>query len=428
MIDIDLLRKNPDFYRQATTAKGYNPDVVDKVLKLDAERRQLIPQVEELRQKRNALSEQMADAAKRQELAEEARKLKQTLQDVEPRLKKVNEDFEELLLRIPNPAAADVPAGQSDKDNKVVKEWGKKPGFDFPVKDHLELATALEMVDFARAAKVSGNSFVYLKNDGALLELALINYGLNFLKERGFTPIITPDLARQRYYLGTGYLPSGPEAQTYKIEDSDLGLIATAEVTLAGYHADEVLPAKDLPLKYAGYSHCFRREEGSYGKYSKGLYRMHQFRKVEMFMYTTVAGSEKAHQEILALEEEFWQSLEIPYRVLEMCTADLGAQAVKKYDLEAWLPGRKDYGEITSTSNTTDYQARRLNIKYSENGETKYAHTLNGTLMATSRAPIAILENFQQKDGSVKVPTVLQPYLGKKIITPKSATKREKTG
>ncbi|MDQ3239606.1 MAG: serine--tRNA ligase, partial [bacterium] len=259
----------------------------------------------------------------------------------------------------------------------------------------------------------AGSQFYYLKNEAVMLELALQQYGMNLFSKKGFTPIITPDLAKSRYYLGTGYAPRGDEAQTYEIKDEDLGLIATAEVTMAGYLSDETITQDKLPLKYAAISHCFRKEAGAYGKYSKGLYRVHQFTKLEMFVYCAEEDSQKIHQELLAIEEEIVQALKIPYRVLEMCTADLGAMAARKYDLEAWIPSKNDYGEITSTSNCTDYQARSLNIKYkTKSGETKYMHMLNGTAIVLSRFPLVILENYQQQDGSIKIPDVLVPYTG----------------
>jgi len=281
----------------------------------------------------------------------------------------------------------------------------------------LELGTSLGILDFETGAKVTGSQFYFLYGDGARLELALSMYALDKLSQKGFLPVITPDLAKSRYYLGTGYTPKGDEAQTYTINDEDLGLIATAEVTLAGKHADEVIPESRLPLKYVGYSHCFRQEAGAYGKYSKGLYRVHQFSKVEMFVYCKPEDSDKIHQELLAIEEEIYQELEIPYRVVEMCTGDLGAMAVRKYDVEAWMPGRNDYGEITSTSNCTDYQARNLNIKYKKkDGTNEYPHMLNGTAVVMSRVPISILENFQNEDGSINIPQVLQKWMGKEKI------------
>jgi len=279
------------------------------------------------------------------------------------------------------------------------------------------LGESLDIIDFERASKVSGSGFYYLKNEGGLLELALVRYALDFLKNKGCELLFTPDLARDRFYLGTGYLPRGPEAQTYEIKDSDLGLIATAEITLAGYHADEILNEADLPKRYAGYSHCFRQEAGGYGKYSKGLYRVHQFTKVEFFCYSKPEDSSRMHEEILFWEEELWRGLGIPYRVIDMCTGDLGTQAARKFDLEAWMPGRDDWGEVTSASNTTDYQARRLGIKFRrKSGETEFAHTLNGTAIATSRAIVAILENYQTESGRVKIPETLVKYIGVKEI------------
>ncbi|KKU99794.1 MAG: Serine-tRNA ligase, partial [Candidatus Amesbacteria bacterium GW2011_GWA1_48_9] len=269
-------------------------------------------------------------------------------------------------------------------------------------------------------AKVVGSQFYYWYGDGALLELALVRFTFDLLQKEGFLPVITPDLAKARYYLGTGYMPKGNEAQTYTIEGEDLGLIATAEVTLAGKHADEIIPVQNLPIKYIGYSHCFRQEQGAYGKYSKGLYRVHQFTKAEMFIYCTPEESDKYHLHILDMEEKIYQALGLPYRVLEMCTGDLGGMAARKFDIEAWMPTRGDYGEVTSTSNCTDYQARNLNIRFKrQNGAIDFIHMLNGTAIATSRTPLAILENYQNADGSVTIPEVLRPYMGHDKITPR---------
>lgn len=413
MIDIQLIRENSEIVREGVRKKGYDTSIIDEVLRLDQERVGLLQKVEELRARRNKIAEhgKPSDAE-----AMEGKEIKEELKELEPKLKEVEQKYLEALHKIPNLPDGEAPIGESEKDNVDVRIIGEKPQFSFEPKDHLQLGKDLDILDFETASKVSGSGFYYLKNEGALLELALVQYGMNFLVAHGFTPMITPDLAKQKYYEGTGYLPKGPEAQIYTIDDTDLGLIATAEVTLAGYHVDSILNAKDLPKKYGGYSHCFRMESGAYGKYSKGLYRVHQFTKVEMFAYAKAEDSQAMHEELLALEEEFWQSLEIPYRVLEMCTGDLGAQAARKFDLEAWMPGRNDWGEVTSTSNTTDYQARNLNIKYRDGDETKFAHTLNGTLVAISRAIIAILENYQQEDGSVIIPEVLRSYMGKDKI------------
>ena len=403
MLDIKFIRQNPKLVEEKAKQKGYDVDI-DKLLKVDEDRRKLIEEVDKVRSERKKAAE-ARDEKKGQQLKKE-------LKEKENLLEKAHEEFYLLIREIPNLAADDAPIGKDESENKVVKQVGQAKKFDFHPRDHLQLGTALDILDFENGAKVAGSGFYYLKNEGARLELALVNYGIDFLIKKGFAPVITPDLARAKFYEGTGYLPRGPEAQTYMIADSDLGLIATAEVTLAGLHTEETLSEKDLPRKYAGYSHCFRKESGSYGKYSKGLYRVHQFTKVEMYIYCQPDDSNKMHQELLETEKEFFSSLEIPYRVVEMCTGDLGSQASKKFDLEAWMPGRGDWGEITSTSNTTDYQARRLNIRYKKGNSTEYVHTLNGTLMATSRTLIAILENYQAKDGSILIPKALQKYTG----------------
>jgi seryl-tRNA synthetase len=410
MIDIKLLRDNPENLKRSAADKGFDPALVDKALEFDKEKRRLMGEVQNLQAERNK-------AAKEKNI-EKGKEVKVKLQELEPMLEKTENDFQEVFSQIPNPAAADVKVGKGEEENEVIKKWSEPTKFDFQPKDHLELGTDLGILDFETGAKVVGSQFYYLYGDGALLELALIMYAMELLQSEGFLPVITPDLAKARFYLGTGYSPRGNEAQTYTIEGQDLGLIATAEVTLAGKHADEVIPENKLPIKYVGYSHCFRQEGGSYGKYSKGMYRVHEFTKAEMFVYCRPEDSEKMHDHLLAMEEKIYQNLGIPYRVLKQCTGDLGAMAARKYDIEAWMPGRNDYGEVTSTSNCTDYQARNLNIKYkSKDGKNEYLHMLNGTAIATSRTPIAILENYQQKDGSVVIPEVLRKWMGKdKII------------
>ncbi len=414
MININLIRTEAEKVKAGIARKNYDTSIVDKVIEVDKQRLEILQKVEELRKERNDISK-----AHSLENITRGKQIKEELQQIEPKLSQFEEQINQLMAGIPNLPDESAPIGKSENDNVEVEIIGDIPKFDFQPKDHVELSKTLDIIDFENGSKVAGSGFYYLKNEGALLEIAVINYAMKFLYARGFTPIITPDLAREKYYLGTGYLPKGEEAQTYKIEGTDLGLIATAEVTLAGYHADEVLEDKDLPKKYGGYSHCFRMEDGAYGKYSKGLYRVHQFSKVEMFVYTKAEDSALMHQELLKIEKEFWQSLGVPFRVLEMCTADLGAQAVKKYDLEAWMPGRGDWGEITSTSNTTDYQSRNLNIRYKSDKGTEYAHTLNGTLIATSRGVLSLIELGQQKDGSIKIPDVLIPYTGFSTISAK---------
>lgn len=408
MLDIKFIRENVDLVKTATKNKGFDVSVVDKLLEVDKDRRILIQKTEEIRAKKNKLGKD--DVA-------EGKKLKVELKDLEEKLKVAELEYEKLLWLIPNIPSDKTPVGKNESDNVEVKKWGTPREFKFTAKDHVELGTNLGILNFEVGAKVAGSQFYFLYGDGALLELALTHHVFDKLSKKGFLPVMTPDLAKSRYYLGTGYAPKGEEAQTYTIEGEDLGLIATAEVTLAGSHADEVIPEEKLPIKYIGYSHCFRQEAGAYGKYSKGLYRVHQFSKTEMFVYCKPEDSERIHEELLAIEEEIYQELDLPYRVLEMCTGDLGAMAARKFDVEVWMPGRNDYGEVTSTSNCTDFQARNLNIKYKKkNGETDFIHMLNGTAVVMSRVPIAILENYQNEDGSVNVPTVLQKWMGKEKI------------
>jgi len=413
MLDINFIRENKDLVKKGVADRQLDPSVVDKVLELDEKRRKLIPEVEKLRYNRN----KNADAPVKQKLL--GRKIRGQLKEKEPELKAVEEEYKELLFRIPNLPSKKSPVGKGDKENVELRKWGTPAKFDFEPLDHLELGKKLGILDFETGAKVAGSQFYFLYGDGARLELALTMYAFDKLSKEGFLPVITPDLAKSRYYLGTGYMPKGAEAQTYTIDGEDLGLIATAEVTLAGSYADKIIPEDKLPLKYIGYSHCFRKEAGAYGKYSKGMYRVHQFSKTEMFIYCKPEESEKFHELILKMEEEIYRELELPYRVLEMCTGDLGAMAARKFDVEVWMPSRGDYGEVTSTSNCTDYQARNLNIKFRrKTGETEYVHMINGTAIVMSRVPLAILENFQQKDGSVLIPKVLQKWMGKEKIEP----------
>ncbi|MBI1975009.1 MAG: serine--tRNA ligase [Parcubacteria group bacterium] len=421
MLDIKKIRENPHDIERGIRVKGFQVEL-GRILKLDENLRKRIKDRDDLRAEQNRESEKIPalSGKAREDLLHRLSELKGQIENLELEVSRLEQDLEKELQLLPNPPLPEVPPGKSEADNKVLHTWGKLPAFDFESRDHVALGQALDIIDFERGSKVAGSGFYYLKNEGVMLELALVHYALDFLKQKGFTLWLTPNLARERFYLGTGYLPRGPEAQTYEIKDSDLGLIATAEVTLAGIHTDEILDRETLPRRYAGYSQCFRQEAGGYGKYSKGLYRVHQFTKVEMFAYTTPENSPKMHGEFLALEEGLWQGLGIPYRVVEMCAGDLGAQAARKFDLEAWMPGRGDWGEVTSTANTTDYQARRLGVRYRMHGAgqqgVEYVHTLNGTALATSRAIIAILENFQQRDGSVKMPGVLVQYLGFDVI------------
>ena len=413
MIDIKLLREEPDKVRKALKDKGVNIDL-DQIIDIDNKKRELDLKVQGLREARNKAAKAASNAVDNEKIniVEEGKRIKEELQRLEPELEELERKFAEEFNKIPNSPLPQVPVGTSEKDNIEVRKWGEVPKFNFSPKDHLELGASLGILDFETGAKVAGSQFYFLYGAGAILEIALVQYAMDLLHQEGFIPVITPDLAKSRYYLGTGYSPKGDEAQTYEIEGEDLGLIATAEVALAGKHADEVVPESSLPLKYIGYSHCFRKEAGAYGKYSKGLYRVHQFTKAEMFIYCAPADSEKMHQHILEMEEKIYQGLGLAYRVVEMCTADLGAMAARKFDIEAWMPSRQEYGEVTSTSNCTDYQSRNLNIKYrTKDGRNEFLHMLNGTAIATSRTPLAILENYQEADGTVKIPKVLHKYM-----------------
>lgn len=412
MIDIKLIRDNPDAVKDKIATKGYDPTIVDNLVIADKEYRELLARSQDVRKRRNEI-------AKHDTSREEGKQIKTALQKIEGELKEKEEKVFGLLNAIPNIPLDSVPIGKTEAENKLIKTWGVQPDFTFKPKTHVELGKALGLLDFESGAKVTGSQFYFLLGDLALLEFALVDYALQLLNKEGFIPAITPDLAKSRYYLGTGYMPKGKEAQIYTINDQDLGLIATAEITIAGLHADEIIPEQNLPLKYAGYSHAFRQEAGAYGKYSHGLYRVHQFTKTEMFIYCLPEQSEEMHRYLLELEERIYQGLGIPYRVLEMCTGDLGAIAAKKYDIEAWMPGRNDYGEVTSASNCTNYQARNLNVKVRrKNGKTEHLHMLNGTAIAVSRTLIVLLENYQREDGSVRIPEALRPYMGmKEFIT-----------
>lgn len=407
MLDIQFIRENADKVKKATKDKGFGESVIDRLLKVDEERRKMIQEVETLRAKRNKLTKDNIT---------EGKKLKIELKEKEESQKQIESDFLELMYKVPNPASEDVKVG-GPEENEVIKTVGKIPKFDFDVRDHLEIGQLTDTIDMERGAKVAAGGFYYFKNDLALLELAIAQFAFEKLIKKGFTPVITPNVAKERNVVGCGFQArSDKERQIYHIEDEDLDLIATAEITLVGMHTDEVMDSKDLPKKYVGYSSCYRKEIGSYGKDVRGILRVHEFKKVEMVVFCKPEDSEKIHEELLAIEEEIYQELGIAYQVIKMATGDLGNAAAKKYDLEAWMPSQERYREITSTSNTTDFQARRLNIKYRENNENKFVHTLNGTLTTTSRTVIAILENFQEKDGSVRIPKVLQKWMGKEKI------------
>lgn len=407
MVDIKKLREQPDYFKKATENKQRDPLLVDKVLEIDSQKRELLQKVETLRAERNKLGK---------EDIERGKKLKDELGKLEEELKTLETSLKEVLWKIPNPALDDVKAGKDESGNEELKKVGEIPKFDFEIKPHFELGESLDLIDTKRAGKVSGSRFGYLKNEGVMLELALLNFGLKKLIEKGFTPIFPPVMIQKEVMFALGYNNYGFD-ETYQIVGENLVLVATAEHAIVPYFKDEILAENDLPKRFVGFSSAFRREAGSYGKDTKGILRVHQFNKLEMVSFVKPQDSEKEHDFLLSIEEELMSGLKIPYHVVKMCTGDLGDPAAKKYDIEAWFPSENKYRETHSCSNCTDYQARRLNIRYKKNsGETEFVHILNGT--AFSERPIlAILENYQKADGSVEIPEVLQPFIGKKQIS-----------
>ncbi|MHA7837153.1 MAG: serine--tRNA ligase [bacterium] len=376
-----------------------------------------------LRNEHQKAGKKKLEAAEREAHTVEGRRLKEAVSALEDRVRESEADLEDGLRRLPNLLHPETPRGE-EEDFRVLSRSGEPRDFDFEPKDHLALAGDLDLVDFERAAKVSGQKFYFLKREAALLELALQRFALDQLSPEGFVPVVTPDLARPDVIEGLGFSPRGEESQIYSIQDHDLCLIGTSEITLGGLYADSILAESELPLRLAGLSHCFRTEAGAHGRESRGLYRVHQFTKVEMFVFCRPEDSEAQHAELLRLEQKIFDALEIPYRVIDIASADLGAPAYRKFDLEAWMPGRGEageWGEITSTSNCTDFQARRLKIRFRREGEKKneLVHTLNGTAISNARAIVAILENHQQADGSIRIPEALVPYLGTDRIGPR---------
>ncbi len=421
MLDAAFIRENLDAVKRNCDDRNVKADV-NRVVALDDERKRLVQQAQEVQQRANQLQKQVGpekDPARKQELVAEGRRLREQVAALEKQRKQVEDDLHAALLTIPNMTHPDAPVSKDPHGNKVIKTWGEPRKFDFKPKDHVAIAEALDLVDFKAGADVAGQKFYYLKNEGALLELALVQYAMTALVEEHYTPVVTPDVAKVEVLEGIGFIPRDPcpeKRQIYSLEGYDLCLIATAEITLGGMYREQIIDVTK-PIKLVGLSHCFRTEAGAPGRDTKGLYRVHQFTKVEMFAFCTPEESEGIHQELLRIEEKIFQGLGLPYQVIDTCTGDLGGPAYRKYDLEAWMPGRGDggeYGEVTSTSNCTDYQARRLGIRYRPAGQkgTRFVHTLNGTAVATTRALLAILENYQQADGSVVVPDVLRPWLG----------------
>ena len=422
MIDLNLLRENPEAIKASQRARGRDEKIVDQAVELDAKRRKALADFESLRAEQNAHSKLVSTAPKDEKanLVAEAGALSAKVKAANEIAGSAAEELDQVIWQIENVVLEGVPAG-GEADYVVIKEVGNKPYFDFEPKDHVALGESLDVIDMERGAKISGSRFYFLKGMGARLELALMNLALDQATKAGFTALITPTLVRPEIMAGTGFLGEHAD-EIYYLPADDLYLTGTSEVALAGYHRDEIIDLGQEPLRYAGWSTCYRREAGSHGKDTRGILRVHQFNKLEMFSYCLPELAEQEHQKLLAFQEEMLQACELPYRVIDTAAGDLGSSAARKFDAEAWVPTQGDYRELTSTSNCTTYQARRLNVRYrTDDGKTAIAATLNGTL-ATTRWLVAILENHQQSDGSVVIPKALRPYLGgQELISPKSS-------
>lgn len=421
MLDLKIIRENPDKIKENCKNRLIEVDI-DRLLELDEQRRGLISKIDILRAERNTSSKTKPTP----EVIEKMKSIGEKIIILETQIELLEKELRQLWLKVPNLTHPDVVVSFNENDNPILEVIKEPNKFNFQPLDHVQLGEKLDLIDFNRATKVSGTKFYYLKNELAILEFSLIQYALEIVCKHGFIPFSTPDLAKAEVLENLGFNPRGESTQVYNIMDTELCLIGTSEITMGGYHMNETLNEEDLPKKYVAVSHCFRTEAGSYSKYAKGMFRVHQFTKVEMFQYVAPEQSEIAHQEILSIEKEIFNGLEIPYRIVDHCTADLGGPSIRTFDLEAWMPGKSakdgsetgDWAEITSTSNCTDYQARGLNIKYkSKDGKTDYLHMLNGTAIAIGRAMIAIMENQQQADGSILIPKALQKYCGFKKIS-----------
>ena len=410
MLDIRYIREYADRVQESAKNKGYYDVSIARLLDTDEQRRQLQQQVDELRTRRNEIAGQMKGGKPAPELIEQGRALKEELAKLESDLRDIEADFQAQMDAVPNITLDDVPLG-GESDSVEIKTWGDKRQ---SASDHLDFATGRGWLDFERGAKVAGTKFYYIKGDLMLLENAIYQYALNLLISKGFTPMTVPHMVSGRVARGSGFAPkSDKESNEYFIDGEDVMLIGTAEAPLTGFHADEIIDEKNLPLLYAGYSPCYRKEAGAAGKFSRGLFRVHQFNKLEMYIFCTPEQSVQMHEKILSIEEEIWQNLGVPYHVVNIAAGDLGAPAAKKYDIEYWSPVDNQYRELTSCSNCTDFQARNLNIRvHRSDGSLQVLHTLNGTAVSLARSLVAIIENYQTDDGKLRVPEVLRPYLG----------------
>ena len=417
MIDIKFLRENPDVVRASQKGRGENVELVDQILAIDEVKRAAVSEFETLRQEQNVLSKSVG-AAKGDEktaLLENAKALADKVKAADSKRSAMEEEAKQLLLQLSNLLDTEAPIG-GEEDFVTIEHIGTPRDFakdGFEPKDHVELGKLLGAIDTERGAKVAGSRSYYLTGVGALLEFALVNYAIQSALKNGFTPVIPPVLVNPAAMEGTGFLGQAAE-NVYRIEKDDVYLVGTSEVPLAAMHMDEILPADKLPLRYAGYSSCFRREAGTYGKDTRGIIRVHQFDKVEMFTFCKPEDAKAEHAQLLQWEKDFLTAMEIPFRVIDVASGDLGSSATRKFDIEAWVPTQGAYREVTSTSNCTEFQARRLNIRYKDSEGTKALATLNGTLVAIPRMIVAILENHQNADGTVNVPAALQPFLGMK--------------
>ncbi len=414
MLDLKLIREQAEKVKKALKKKHVDPVQIDNIVSLDAEKRMLTAELEELQAKRNRASKEIPKlkGAEKEKLLSEMQFVKERLAELEPKAKKLEEDLNNLLAMLPNPPLESVPEGDGEQDNKAVKTVGKAPKFSFEPLDHVTLGKKLDVIDIEAAAGASGTRFYYLKNDAVKWEFALLQFVLSKLTAKGFSPIIPPVLVKERAMFGTGFFPADRN-EIYHVnpEDDDLYLVGTAEVPLCMLYADKIIPAERLPKRFVGFSSCFRREAGSYGKDTHGIFRVHQFDKLEMFSFCHPEKSEEEHEFIRSIEEEIMQELGFHYQVVNICGGDLGAPAAKKYDIEVWIPSQKRFRELTSCSNCTDFQARRCNIRYKDAKGNHILHTLNGTAVAMARTLVALMENYQQKDGTVEVPKCLKPFL-----------------
>jgi seryl-tRNA synthetase len=413
MIDIKWIIDDPEKIKASAKKKHMEVDV-DKVVDLGKKRNELLQKIETLRARQNEVSKELPQTDKKEALLKEMKSVKEEIKSIDPEIQKLEKEIEKLAQQIPNPTLDSVPDGKSDEENEVINTFKEPRKFDFEPKDHIQLGKDLDIIDIERGTRTSGARFYYLKNEGALIEFALLQFIIQKLNSKGFSPIIPPALVKEEAMYATGFFPADRN-EVYHVnpDDDDLYLIGTSEVPLTMLHYQEILDEKDLPIRYCGFSPCFRREAGSYGKDTAGVIRVHQFDKIEMFIFCHPDQSEEEHELIREIEEEIMQELDIPYQLVNVCGGDLGAPAAKKYDIEAWIPTQNKYRELTSCSNCTNFQSRRAKIRYkTKEGKNEYVHTLNGTACSMTRPIVAIIENYQNKDGSVDIPEVLRPFMG----------------